>query len=438
MNEIVDKNLNLEITNKQLFNICLRTKHLKNSNSLETYKSIGGYEQIKKILKNKLDPQQLIDEIKISGLRGRGGAGFPTGIKWSFMPRDYDGIKYIVCNSDEGEPGTFKDRDIIRQNPHQLIEGMLIGAYIMNAQVGYNYIHGEIWEEYVSFEKAIEEARKAGLLGKNIFGSGFNFELHAFHGYGAYICGEETALIESIEGKKGQPRYKPPFPATYGIYGKPTNVNNTETYASIPWIIENGGQAFMAHGAKNSGGTKIFSVSGHVEKPGNYEIELGMPFEQLLKEAGGVWKGRKLKAVIPGGPSTPVVPADIIRNATIDYDGLAKIGSSVGAGSMIVMDETTCMVSALKRLSYFFYEESCGQCTPCREGTGWVYRIISRIYQGQATLDDLDLLTDVSKKISGRTICALGDAAATPVLSFIKHFRDEFEVFIKNGKKLVN
>ena len=438
MNEIVDKNLNLEITNKQLFNICLRTKHLKNSNSLETYKSIGGYEQIKKILKNKLDPQQLIDEIKISGLRGRGGAGFPTGIKWSFMPRDYDGIKYIVCNSDEGEPGTFKDRDIIRQNPHQLIEGMLIGAYIMNAQVGYNYIHGEIWEEYVSFEKAIEEARKAGLLGKNIFGSGFNFELHAFHGYGAYICGEETALIESIEGKKGQPRYKPPFPATYGIYGKPTNVNNTETYASIPWIIENGGQAFMAHGAKNSGGTKIFSVSGHVEKPGNYEIELGMPFEQLLKEAGGVWKGRKLKAVIPGGPSTPVVPADIIRNATIDYDGLAKIGSSVGAGSMIVMDETTCMVSALKRLSYFFYEESCGQCTPCREGTGWVYRIISRIYQGQATHEDLDLLTDVSKKISGRTICALGDSAATPVLSFIKHFRDEFEVFIKNGKKLVN
>lgn len=438
MNEIVDKNLNLEITNKQLFNICLRTKHLKNSNSLETYKSIGGYEQIKKILKNKLDPQQLIDEIKISGLRGRGGAGFPTGIKWSFMPRDYDGIKYIVCNSDEGEPGTFKDRDIIRHNPHQLIEGMLIGAYIMNAQVGYNYIHGEIWEEYVSFEKAIEEARKAGLLGKNIFGSGFNFELHAFHGYGAYICGEETALIESIEGKKGQPRYKPPFPATYGIYGKPTNVNNTETYASIPWIIEKGGQAFMAHGVKNSGGTKIFSVSGHVEKPGNYEIELGMPFEQLLKEAGGVWKGRKLKAVIPGGPSTPVVPADIIRNATIDYDGLAKIGSSVGAGSMIVMDETTCMVSALKRLSYFFYEESCGQCTPCREGTGWVYRIISRIYQGQASLDDLDLLTDVSKKISGRTICALGDAAATPVLSFIKHFRDEFEVFIKNGKKLVN
>jgi NADH-quinone oxidoreductase subunit F len=350
------------------------------------------------------------------------------------MPRDYDGTKYIVCNSDEGEPGTFKDRDIIRYNPHQLIEGMMIGAYIMNAQVGFNYIHGEIWEDYVSFEKAIEDARKAGFLGKNILGSGFDFELHAIHGYGAYICGEETALIESIEGKKGQPRHKPPFPATYGIYGKPTNVNNTETYASIPWIIEYGGQEFMSHGVPNSGGTKIFSVSGHVEKPGNYEIQLGMPFKQLLAEAGGVWKNRQLKAVIPGGPSTPVVPANIIMDATLDYDGLTQIGSSVGAGSMIVMDESTCMVQALRRLSYFFYEESCGQCTPCREGTGWVYRIIDRIFKGQATIADLDLLTDVSTKISGRTICALGDAAAIPVLSFIKHFRNEFEEFIKKGK----
>jgi NADH-quinone oxidoreductase subunit F len=311
---------------------------------------------------------------------------------------------------------------------------MIIGAYIMNAQVGFNYIHGEIWEDYVSFEKAIEDARKAGFLGNNILGSGFDFELHAVHGYGAYICGEETALIESIEGKKGQPRYKPPFPATCGIYGKPTNVNNTETYASIPWIIEHGGQEFMSHGVPNSGGTKIFSVSGHVEKPGNYEIQLGMPFKQLLAEAGGVWKNRQLKAVIPGGPSTPVVPANIMMDATLDYDGLAQIGSSVGAGSMIVMDDSTCMVQALRRLSYFFYEESCGQCTPCREGTGWVYRIIDRIFKGQATLADLDLLTDVSKKISGRTICALGDAAATPVLSFIKHFRSEFENFIKHGK----
>ena len=434
MNDVIDKNMELKNNNKQLFNICLRTSSLKNPGSIKTYQSIGGYEQIKKILKNKIDPQQLIDEIKISGLRGRGGAGFPTGIKWSFMPRDYDGTKYIVCNSDEGEPGTFKDRDIIRYNPHQLIEGMIIGAYIMNAQVGFNYIHGEIWEDYISFEKAIEDARKAGFLGNNILGSGFDFELHAIHGYGAYICGEETALIESIEGKKGQPRHKPPFPATYGIYGKPTNVNNTETYASIPWIIEHGGQEFMNQGVPNSGGTKIFSVSGHVEKPGNYEIQLGMPFRQLLTEAGGVWKNRQLKAVIPGGPSTPVVPAEIIMNATLDYDGLVQIGSSVGAGSMIIMDESTCMVQTLRRLSYFFYEESCGQCTPCREGTGWVYRIIDRVFKGQATLADLDLLTDVSKKISGRTICALGDAAAIPVLSFIKHFRGEFENFIKYGK----
>lgn len=435
MNDVIDKNIELE-NNKTLFNVCLRTSSLKNPGSLKTYQSIGGYNQIKRILKNKIDPLQLIDEIKISGLRGRGGAGFPTGVKWSFMPRDYDGTKYIVCNSDEGEPGTFKDRDIIRYNPHQLIEGMIIGAYIMNAQVGFNYIHGEIWEDYVSFEKAIEDARKAGFLGNNILGSGFNFELHAVHGYGAYICGEETALIESIEGKKGQPRYKPPFPATYGIYGKPTNVNNTETYASIPWIIEHGGQEFMSHGVKNSGGTKIFSVSGHVEKPGNYEIQLGMSFRQLLAEAGGVWKNRKLKAVIPGGPSTPVVPASNIIDATLDYDGLTQIGSSVGAGSMIIMDESTCMVQTLRRLSYFFYEESCGQCTPCREGTGWVYRIIDRIFKGQATIADLDLLADVSTKISGRTICALGDAAATPVLSFIKHFKDEFENFIKHGKSI--
>ena len=435
MNDVIDKNIELE-NNKTLFNVCLRTSSLKNPGSLKTYQSIGGYNQIKRILKNKIDPLQLIDEIKISGLRGRGGAGFPTGVKWSFMPRDYDGTKYIVCNSDEGEPGTFKDRDIIRYNPHQLIEGMIIGAYIMNAQVGFNYIHGEIWEDYVSFEKAIEDARKAGFLGNNILGSGFNFELHAVHGYGAYICGEETALIESIEGKKGQPRYKPPFPATYGIYGKPTNVNNTETYASIPWIIEHGGQEFMSHGVKNSGGTKIFSVSGHVERPGNYEIQLGMSFRQLLAEAGGVWKNRKLKAVIPGGPSTPVVPASNIIDATLDYDGLTQIGSSVGAGSMIIMDESTCMVQTLRRLSYFFYEESCGQCTPCREGTGWVYRIIDRIFKGQATIADLDLLADVSTKISGRTICALGDAAATPVLSFIKHFKDEFENFIKHGKSI--
>ena len=330
-----------------VFPICLRTSNLENSSSLQTYLSVGGYKQIQRILKEKISPEKLIEEIKISGLRGRGGAGFPTGIKWSFIPNDSAGIKYIVCNSDEGEPGTFKDREIIKKNPHQLIEGMTIAAYIMGAQVGYNYIHGEIWEEYESFEKALAEAKKANFLGKSICGLDFDFELYAFHGYGAYICGEETALIESIEGKKGQPRFKPPFPATYGIYGRPTNVNNTETYATIPWIMQNGGESFANIGVENSGGTKIFSVSGHIEKPGNYEIPMGMPFKTLLELSGGVWKGRKLKAVIPGGPSTPVLPAAEIMKATLDYDGLKNSGSSVGAGSLIVMDETTCMVTTL-------------------------------------------------------------------------------------------
>ncbi|MFZ8943129.1 MAG: NADH-quinone oxidoreductase subunit NuoF [Methylophilaceae bacterium] len=422
---------------KKSFPLCLATKDLENPADINTYLSIGGYETIKKIINEKIAPADLLEQIKVSGLRGRGGAGFPTGLKWSFMPKGIKGDKYLVCNSDEGEPGTFKDRDIIRYNPHQIIEGMIIGAYIMDATVGFNYIHGEIWNEYLSFGEAIKQARKAGFLGKKILNSSFSFDLHAVHGYGAYICGEETALIESIEGKKGQPRFKPPFPATHGIYGKPTCVNNTETFASIPWIIKYGGQAFNELGVANAGGTKIFSVSGHVNNPGNHEVQLGIPFAELLNMAGGVWKGRKLKAVIPGGPSTALVPAHEIMQATMDYDGLNKIGSSLGAGSLIIMDDTTCMVSVLKRLSYFFYEESCGQCTPCREGTGWVYRIIKRIIEGNGRLDDLSLLKDVSNKISGRTICALGDAAAVPVLSFIKHFEVEFEYFIRNGKSMI-
>jgi NADH-quinone oxidoreductase subunit F len=420
--------------------VTLRTlKASKESNpgSLKNYEKIGGYKQLKRIVKDKVKATDIISEVKTSGLRGRGGAGFPTGLKWSFMPRYFDGTKYLVCNTDEGEPGTFKDRDIIRYNPHQLIEGMAIAAYTLGARVGYNYIHGEIWQDYEIFEEALAEARKAGYLGENLFGTNFSFDLYAVHGYGAYICGEETALIESIEGKKGQPRFKPPFPASYGVFGKPTNVNNTESYASIPWIMEHGGQAFQDLGVANSGGSKLFSISGHVEKPGNYEVNMGIPFPELLEMAGGIWKGRKLKAVIPGGPSTAVLPAEAIMNATMDYDGLSKAGSSLGAGSMIVMDDTTCMVATLKRLSYFFYEESCGQCTPCREGTGWVYRIIERIVDGKGKMEDLDLLTDLSNNISGRTICALGDAAATPVLSFIKHFRPEFEYYIQHGKSMV-
>ena len=415
----------------------LKASQDTNPGSLKNYEKIGGYKQLKRIIKDKVKATDIISEVKTSGLRGRGGAGFPTGLKWSFMPRYFDGTKYLVCNTDEGEPGTFKDRDIIRYNPHQLIEGMAIAAYTFGARVGYNYIHGEIWQDFEIFEEALAEARKAGYLGENLFGTNFSFDLYAVHGYGAYICGEETALIESIEGKKGQPRFKPPFPASYGVFGKPTNVNNTESYASIPWIMEHGGQAFQDLGVANSGGSKLFSISGHVEKPGNYEVNMGIPFPELLEMAGGIWKGRKLKAVIPGGPSTAVLPAEAIMNATMDYDGLSKAGSSLGAGSMIVMDDTTCMVATLKRLAYFFYEESCGQCTPCREGTGWVYRIIERIVDGKGKMEDLDLLTDLSNNISGRTICALGDAAATPVLSFIKHFRPEFEYYIQHGKSMV-
>ena len=417
--------------------VCMRTLGVAEPHTLQRYLDLGGYEQFKRIVTDKVKATDIISQVKLSGLRGRGGAGFPTGLKWSFMPRYYDGTKYLVCNSDEGEPGTFKDRDIIRFNPHQLIEGMAIAAYALGARVAYNYIHGEIWQDYKKFEAAIDEAREAGFIGKNLFGTDYSFDLYAVHGYGAYICGEETALMESLEGKKGQPRFKPPFPASYGVFGKPTTINNTETLASIPWIMQHGGLAFQELGVENSGGSKIFSVSGHVASPGNFEVNMGIPFVELLQMAGGVWKGRKLKAVIPGGPSTAVMPADAILKANMDYDSLAKAGSSLGAGSVIVMDETTCMVKALKRLSYFFYEESCGQCTPCREGTGWLYRMVNRIVNGEGRMEDLELLTDVSSNISGRTICALGDAAATPVLSFIKHFRPEFEYYIRHGRSMV-
>jgi NADH-quinone oxidoreductase subunit F len=379
----------------------------------------------------------IIAELKTSALRGRGGAGFPTGLKWSFMPRAFQGDKYIVCNSDEGEPGTFKDRDILRYNPHQLIEGMAIAGYVLGAKVGYNYIHGEIWDCYEIFEMALKEAREAGYLGDKLFGTDISFQLHAHHGYGAYICGEETALLESIEGKKGQPRFKPPFPASFGLYGKPTTINNTETLASVPWIVQHGGQAFLELGKPNNGGPKLFSVSGHVNKPGNYEVPLGMPFSELLEMAGGVRNGHKLKAVIPGGSSAPVLPADVMMDCTMDFDSIAKAGSMLGSGAVIVMDETVCMVRALERLSYFYFEESCGQCTPCREGTGWMYRIIHRIEHGEGRPEDLELLNSVAGKIGGHTICALGDAAAMPVQSFLKHFGDEFAYHVEHRKCMV-
>ncbi|MDR1969511.1 MAG: NADH-quinone oxidoreductase subunit NuoF [Burkholderiaceae bacterium] len=393
---------------------------------LRDYEARGGYAALKKILGEKLPPDAVIAEVKKSGLRGRGGAGFPTGLKWSFMPRQFPGQKYVICNSDEGEPGTFKDRDILRFTPHSVIEGMIIAGYAMGATVGYNYIHGEIWAVYERFEEALNEARAAGYLGRDLLGSQFSFELHAAHGYGAYICGEETALIESLEGKKGQPRFKPPFPANVGLYGKPTTINNTETFASVPWIIRHGGDAFMALGKLNNGGTKIFSVSGDVALPGNYEVPFGTPFAKLLELAGGMRGGGKLKAVIPGGSSAPVLPADVMLATTMDYDAIAKAGSMLGSGAVIVMNDTRCMVRSLERLSYFYYEESCGQCTPCREGTGWLYRVVQRIEQGKGKPEDLDLLDSVAENIQGRTICALGDAAAMPVRAMLKHFREEF------------
>ncbi len=416
--------------------VCFRNLHLPESWSLKTYLGSGGYAVWKKILAEQTAPDEIISQVKKSALRGRGGAGFPTGLKWSFMARGTPGQKYIVCNSDESEPGTFKDRDIMRYNPHQVIEGMAIAGYTIGASMGYNYMRGEFWEPYERMEQAVREAREAGLLGKNILGSGVDFDLNNHLGAGAYICGEETGLLESLEGKKGFPRFKPPFPASFGLYGRPTIVNNTETLASVPLIMANGGEWFLKIGKPNNGGCKIFSVSGHVSKPGNYEVPMGTPFAKLLEVAGGIRGGHKLKAVIPGGSSVPVLPAEIIMNTDMDYDSLSKAGSMLGAGSVIVMDDSTCMVNALARISHFYYEESCGQCTPCREGTGWLSRVIHRIEHGQGRAEDLDLLVDMSNKIEGRTICALGDAAAMPVVSFIKHFRAEFEHHIEHGRCL--
>jgi NADH-quinone oxidoreductase subunit F len=418
-------------------NVIFTTSQFDQPWTLENYLKVGGYQALRKVLTNKMSADEIIAEVKASALRGRGGAGFPTGLKWSFMPRQFDGDKYIVCNSDEGEPGTCKDRDILRYNPHLLIEGMAIAAYTMNVRTGYNYVHGEIFEAYERMEEACELARAAGYLGDRIMGTDFCFDLHNHLGYGAYICGEETALLESIEGKKGQPRFKPPFPASFGLYGKPTTINNTETFASIPYIINNGGHKFLELGKPNNGGTKLFSVSGHVNNPGNFEVPMGTPFKKLLEMAGGMRGGRKLKACIPGGSSMPVLPGEIMMDLNMDYDSISKAGSMLGTGAVIIMDETTCMVRALERLSYFYYEESCGQCTPCREGTGWLYRIVHRIEHGEGRKEDLDLLLSVGENIAGRTICALGEAAVWPVQGMLRHFRDEFEYHIEHKRCLV-
>ena len=406
--------------------------------TLENYQAQGGYRAWQQVLEGRWTREAIIDEVKASELRGRGGAGFPTGLKWSFMPRDKDVQKYFVCNSDESEPGTCHDREILRYNPHAIIEGMAIGGYAMGATVGYNYIRGEFQGEPVErFDAAVREASEAGFIGHNLYNSGIDFDLHTFVGAGAYICGEETALLESLEGKPGKPRFKPPFPANYGLYGAPTTINNTQTVASVPSILRNGARWFADFGVVRSGGTAIFSVSGHVEKPGNYELPLGIPFRELLAVAGGVWGGRRLKAVIPGGSSVPVLPAEIIIDLTMDFDTIQKAGSGLGTGAAVIMDETTCMVSMLRRISRFYFAESCGQCTPCREGTGWLYRVLTRITEGKGRQADLDMLVDVANKIEGHTICALGDAAAWPVQSFMRHFRHEFEYMIEHGGRSI-
>lgn len=418
--------------------VCFQTMQFDEPWTLDNYIKTGGYEALKKILVDKISQEDVIETVKGSALRGRGGAGFSTGLKWSFMPRTAAGEKYIVCNSDESEPGTFKDRDILRFNPHAVVEGMIIAGYAIGATAGYNYLRGEFHHEpFERFEQALKEAYDAGFLGKDILGSGYDFELYGHLGAGAYICGEETALLESLEGKKGQPRFKPPFPANFGLYGKPTTINNTETLASVPSIIRNGADWFLNLGKPNNGGMKLFSIAGHVNKPGVYEIPMGTPFKVLLEMAGGVRDGHKLKAVIPGGCSMPVMPADVIMECDLDYDSVAKAGSALGSGGVIVMDDTTCMVKALMRLSRFYYAESCGQCTPCREGTGWMYRVLERIENGQGRPEDIELLESAADQIAGKTICAFGEAAAWPVQSFIKHFRSEFEYHIEHKKCLV-
>ena len=418
--------------------VCFATMQFDEPWTLESYLKIGGYSAWRKILAEKTDPALIIEELKTSNLRGRGGAGFPTGLKWSFMPRNAPGQKYVVCNSDESEPGTAKDRQILLNNPHALVEGMAIAGYTIGATVGYNYMRGEFTDlVFRRFETAVKEAYELGLLGKNLQGSGIDFDLYGSLGAGAYICGEETALLESLEGKKGQPRFKPPFPANFGLYGRPTTVNNTETLSSVPAIMRNGGKWFADLGVPNSGGLKLFSVSGHVNKPGVFEIPMGLPFSELLAMAGGVREGRKLKAVIPGGTSTPVVPGSVMMQTNMDYDSIAKSGTFLGSGGLIVIDDSACMVEALRRISRFYYSESCGQCTPCREGTGWLFRMLTRIVEGKGVIADLNRLDDVASKIEGRTICALGDAAAVPVRSFLKHFRHEFEYYIEHGHSMI-
>jgi len=412
----------------------------------QVYRKLGGYTAVEKALKT-LSPDQVTEEVKKSGLKGRGGAGFPTGMKWSFIDKQSEKAKYLVCNYDESEPGTFKDRHIGKLNPHQLIEGMILGSYALGANAAYIYIRGELFYVLKILEKAIQETYKNGFLGENILGTGYSLDLYCHPGAGAYICGEETALLESLEGKRGNPRIKPPFPAIVGLYGSPTVVNNVETIAALPWIVKNGYEAYAAIGIGNSKGTKLISACGHINKPGIYEIELGLPVEEFIysdEYCGGIRNGNKLKAVVAGGSSVPILPASLILKTAageprlMSYESLAEggfqTGTMLGSGGFIVMDHTTCIVKNLLTFARFYRHESCGQCSPCREGTSWMEKILTRIENGQGTMKDIDLLVDIAKHVEGNTICPLGDAAAWPVASAIRHFREEFEEHVKLQK----
>ncbi len=419
--------------------------------AIETYKVYrdnGGYSSVEKALKT-MTPDQIIEEIKLSDLRGRGGAGFPSGLKWSFLDRKSDKPRYLVCNADESEPGTFKDRYLMEKIPHLLIEGMIVSSYTLGAKTAYIYIRGEYMYILRILEKAIDEAYAAGFLGKNILGTDFSLDLYVHPGAGAYICGEETALLESLEGKRGNPRLKPPFPAIAGLYACPTVVNNVETLASVPTIINITADNYNDIGIGKSSGTKLISASGHINKPGVYEIEMGLPVEEFIysdEYCGGIWKGRKLKAVVAGGSSVPILPAHLILKTAkgeprlMTYESMADggfiSGTMLGSGGFIVMDETACIVRNLWTFARFYHHESCGQCSPCREGTGWMEKILHRIEHGHGKMSDIDLLVSVAKKIEGNTICPLGDAAAWPVASAIRHFREEFEYHVKYPEKI--
>lgn len=402
---------------------------------IDGYIAKNGYDMLKKAL--KMQPAEIITAVKESGLRGRGGAGFPTGMKWSFLPNNGE-ERYLLCNADEGEPCTFKDRMMMERAPHQLIEGMIISAFAIQSKKSYIYIRGEYTYAIKVLEKAIKEAYAKGFLGKNILGSGFDHDLDIYRGAGAYICGEETGMISSLEGLKGQPKLKPPFPAVKGYLGKPTIVNNVETLASVIYILRDGVAAYRKYGTEKSPGTKLFSVSGDVVRPGNYEVPLGYPLKDLINnECGGLKPGRKLKAVIPGGTSAPVLTAEEAHVATMDYECLANMKTMLGSGAITILDDSRCMVDMLGVITHFYHHESCGQCTPCREGTGWLNKIVSSIRAGKGTLKDIDTLCKVADNMKGRTICALSDAAALPVLSFVPKFRGEFEYYIREGKSQV-